>query len=77
MSKKKWEEVAENTWRLGVEGGWLYRVGASLAFVPTGIGESLDTLACALDEIATHFDSAMFSVGHGGGRAIRTCDIGD
>jgi hypothetical protein len=81
---EKWEEVAEGTQRLGVDGGWLYKVGASLAFVPTAISAtlneisgSLDTLAGALDEIATLFDGTTFSVSGGRSRAIRTCDIGD
>jgi hypothetical protein len=75
MSKQKWEEVAENTWRLEVEGGDLYRVGDQLAFVPIAISHSLGALVDALDEIRTLFDSATFAIG--GGRAIRTCDIGD
>jgi hypothetical protein len=79
--KSKWEQVCGDTWRLETEDGYLYRVGAQLAYVPTTIGEhlaeignSLGVLADALDELRTLFDSAM--VAFRGGRAIRTCDIG-
>ena len=75
MSKKKWEQVAENTWRLEVQGGDLYRVGDSLAYVPIAISYSLEALADAVDELRTLFDSVTFAIG--GGRAIRICDIGD
>lgn len=38
MGKDKWEDVADDTFRLTVPGGWLYRWatygGMTLAFVP-------------------------------------------
>ena len=77
---KKWEEVAENTWRLRVADGHLYRVGDELAFVPTGISKSLCSLADAVDELRTLFDDVTFPIRHSfgySGRAIRVSSIGD
>jgi hypothetical protein len=80
MSKKNWEHVAENTSRLEVKGGHLYRVDDQLAFVPSAIGRSLDTLADAVDELRTLFNDVTVALSHSfgyGGRAIRISNIGD
>jgi hypothetical protein len=41
----EWKEVADNTWRLKLESGCLYKVGASVAFVPTDVSRSLCAIA--------------------------------
>jgi hypothetical protein len=77
---ENWEEVCESTYRLGVEGGYLYRVGAQLAFVPTAIGATLDEISESLWSIRTMIQEATCELArpHGGeARAIRISNIGD
>jgi hypothetical protein len=80
MSKEKWEDVAENTQRLGVEGGWLYRVGSAMTFVPTAIGATLDEISESLWNIKTTIEEATCELARpygGEARAIRVANIGD
>jgi hypothetical protein len=75
----EWEEVTENTWRLELEDGYLYRFGSSLVHVPSSsISQSLYNLSDALEELCLLFEQASFEVdGRQGVRAIRNSDIGD
>jgi hypothetical protein len=41
----EWKEVADNTWRLKLEYGSLYKVGASVVYVPTDVSRSLCAIA--------------------------------
>jgi hypothetical protein len=79
MSKEAWEEVAEGTHRLGVEGGYLYRVGAALTFVPTAITSTLGEISESLWAIKTLVEEATREL-HGsysGVRAFRMSNVGD
>jgi hypothetical protein len=38
----EWEKVAENTWRLELNDGNLFRFGASMVYAPTDIALSAD-----------------------------------
>lgn len=44
MATRKWEEVAYETWRLKVPGGWLYRYrefgNPTMAFVPEPVAQT-------------------------------------
>jgi hypothetical protein len=78
----KWEKVAQYTWRLDVEGGYLYRVvddaGASVVFVPTDDSPALLGLTEAVDGLRQLVEMATSEVGYRhnpSARAIRTCSI--
>jgi hypothetical protein len=75
---EKWEDVAEGTQRLGVAGGWLYRVGAALAFVPAPI-EELEAIGDTLYRIANLIEEATRELGdkYSGVRAFRMVNAGD
>jgi hypothetical protein len=79
MSKEAWEEVAEGTHRLGVDGGYLYRVAGQLAFVPTAISSTFDEISESLWALKTLIEEATKEL-HGsysGVRAFRMSNIGD
>jgi hypothetical protein len=78
MAMSDWEEIAENTWRLELEDGHLYRFGSSLVHVPCStISQSLYNLSETLGELRQLFEEATFTFNHGEARAIRTSDVGD
>jgi hypothetical protein len=76
---EKWEEVAEGTSRLGVDGGWLYRVGAALTFVPSAIEGSLSDISEHLAHLANLIEEVTCKLDrpYGGDarRAVRICSI--
>jgi hypothetical protein len=79
VTNSKWEEVAEGTSRLGVDGGWLYRVGGALAYVPTAITATLDDISEHLAHLANLIEevTCMLDRSYGGDarRAVRICSI--
>jgi hypothetical protein len=75
---EKWEEVAEGTSRLGVDGGYLYRVAGQLAFVPTAIEASLSEIGEQLYRLAELIEEATRELGpYSGARAFRMVNVGD
>jgi hypothetical protein len=78
IDMEEWEMVAENTWRLELNTGHLYRFGPQIVFVPDDINQSLYNLSEALVDLTQLFKETTFEVnGKEGVRAIRNCDIGD
>jgi hypothetical protein len=64
-----WEEIAENTFRLELEDGQLYRFGSSMVYVPPDVSDSLY-------ELKELFKEATFEMSEGR-RAIRNGDTSD
>jgi hypothetical protein len=77
VTNSKWEEVCEGTHRLGVEGGWLYRVAGQLAFVPTAIEGSLSDISEGLYRLADLVEEATLELGgaYSGRRAFRMSNV--
>jgi hypothetical protein len=84
---EKWEVVCDDTWRLEVDGGYLYRVGQQLAFVPRAVSTSLGaisedicSIAESLRELQGLVEGATFELERSRGvvaRAIRVSNVGD
>jgi hypothetical protein len=75
---EKWEDVCDGTQRLGVAGGWLYRVAGQLAFVPATI-EELGHISESLGRLVELVEEATRELGgaYSGVRAFRMVNAGD
>jgi hypothetical protein len=66
----EWKELADNTWRLQLESGCLYKVGASVVFVPTDVSRSLNAIARDLTILVRRAPPAIY-VGENKEKAAR------